>query len=70
MNARKPASPDMLALFSIVVKTLEQRKTWNLARREERADFERRAYFPRIDYGEDAPLRPGFHEDGEQGWMD
>jgi hypothetical protein len=52
------------------VKTLEQRKTWNLARREERADFERRAYFPRIDYGEDAPLRPGFHEDGEQGWMD
>lgn len=59
-----------LSLFSIVVKTMNERKRWNLRHREERADFERRAYFPRIDMGEQPPLRPGYHTDGERGWME
>ena len=73
MNARKLPADNRLNLFGLVVKTMheiEQRKQWNLRHREERADFERRAYFPRIDYGEQPPLRPGYHTDGERGWME
>lgn len=60
----------VLNLFSVIVRTLEQRKRWNLRSREDRADFERRAYFPRLDYGDQPDLRPGYHVEGDEGWMD
>ena len=63
-----------MTLFDCVIRTMNEREEmklrWNLRHREERADFERRAYFPRIDMGEQPPLRPGYHTDGERGWME
>lgn len=63
----------VLNLFSVVVRTMNQmdeRRRWNLRSRAERADFERRAYFPRLDYGDQPDLRPGYHVEGDEGWMD
>ena len=70
MNARKLPTDNRLNLFGLVVKTMEQRRVWNLRHREERADFERRAYFPRIDFGEQPAMRPGYHTDDEWGWCE
>lgn len=77
MNARNlpshSPSNGFLSLFRVVVRTMnpmDERRRWNLRHRAERADFERRAYFPRLDMGEQPDLRPGYHVEGDEGWMD
>ena len=49
-----------------------ERRIYDLLDRAQRKEWENIAYEPRIDYGEDAPLRPCFHVDPVRniGWRD
>ena len=46
------------------------KKQWNLTNRADRADFERRAYYPRVDFGETPAMKPGYRCDDEWGWYE
>lgn len=66
------AQPDsrLNRLFEIVRQTNREIRLYNLRNRAERQAFERDAYFPRVDYGEQPDLKPNAHVDGDAGWMD
>lgn len=50
----------------------QARRVYDLLDHTQRKEWENTAYEPRIDYGEDTPLRVGFHVDPVRniGWRD
>lgn len=46
------------------------RRVYDLSIHAERKEWEQVAYEPRVDYGEDVPLKKGFHIHGDMGWQD
>lgn len=52
--------------------TRHERRVYDLLDHTQRKEWENIAYEPRIDYGEDTPLREGFHVDPvlNIGWRD
>lgn len=55
---------------TLIHEAAQARKVYNLRNRAERRLWERLAYQPRLDYGEQADLKPGYHQTDDMGWMD
>jgi len=57
-------------LWDVIKRTQAQIRVYNLRLRADRRAWEQVAYEPRVDYGEQPPLKPGCHVAGDMGWMD
>lgn len=56
--------------FECIRRFQKARVAFDLRSRGARKVWEQVAYEPRVDYGEDVPLRPNCHIEGETGWIE
>lgn len=61
---------ELFIIQPCVERLREARRVYHLNNPTDRKIWQRIAYQPRIDMGEEPQLKPGFHEDEEKGWMD
>lgn len=67
MNLR---AQEIVHLYEVIRRTENARRRWNLRNRAERKAFEREAYEPRLDLGQEGVLKEGYHMEGDEGWKD